>query len=89
MRTLKLLIVALAVMLGAESVYAGETATLTKRRRGSTASILPGYWHRNFKEAKKYADDHGIPFIAGTDCPVTTCSSSSDSPLVTIITVTA
>ena len=42
MRTLKLLIVALAVMLGAESVYAGETATLTKRRRGSTASILPG-----------------------------------------------
>ena len=73
MRTLKLLIVALAVMLGAESVYAGETATLTKRRRGSTASILPGYWHRNFKEAKKYADDHGIPFIAvwsnGDGCP--------------------
>lgn len=73
MRTLKLLIVALAVMLGAESVSAGETATLTKRRRGSTASILPGYWHRNFKEAKKYADDHGIPFIAvwsnGDGCP--------------------
>lgn len=73
MRTLKLLIVALAVMLGTESLYAGETATLTKRRRGSTASILPGYWHRNFKDAKKYADDHGIPFIAvwsnGDTCP--------------------
>ena len=63
MRTLKLLIVALAVMLGAESVSAGETATLTKRRRGSTASILPGYWHRNFKEAKAFGRGAGTAVI--------------------------
>lgn len=63
MKLFKKIILTVAACVAAVGASATETSTLLKRvQTGST--IRPGYWHKNFTAAKKYADDHGIPFVA-------------------------
>ena len=58
------LILAAAVIATAAMCLAGQTATFLKNRVGKTADVTMGKWNWQFKKAKAYAIEKGIPLIA-------------------------
>lgn len=61
---MKKLVLATAVLATAVTCVAGQTSTFLKNRVSKTADVTMGKWNWQFKKAKAYAIEKGIPLIA-------------------------
>ena len=62
--TTRIVLAALALFFAVTAEAANQTKTLVNSRSKKGDPVTLGKWHCNFDKCKKYATDHGYPFIA-------------------------
>ena len=57
-------VLTVSLLLGAVSLFAGETSKLISTRAASSATPVTGKWLSNFSKARSYAVSKKVPFVA-------------------------